>query len=79
MKVISKQEYTELMEFIEPHLKDLWNHENKERIKQEKEPLNIFQFGFSIVDIYNYKIDADTQFYMIFNLSRYSKRITRIS
>ena len=67
MKVITKQEYTELMEFLEPHLKALWDHENNERIKKGKEKLNAFQFGFSIVDIYHYKIDDNIQFYMIFN------------
>lgn len=67
MKVITKQEYAELMEFLEPHLKALWDHENKERIKKGKEVLNVFQFGFSILDIYPYKIDDNIQFYMIFN------------
>lgn len=67
MKVIRKQEYAELMEFLEPHLKALWDHENKERIKKGKEVLNVFQFGFSILDIYPYKIDDNIQFYMIFN------------
>lgn len=67
MKVITKQEYAELMRFLKPHLKALWDHENKERFKQGRDPLNVFQFGFSIMDIYNYKIDVDTQFYMIFN------------
>ncbi len=66
MKVITKQEYTELMEFLEPHLKALWDHENKERIKKGEAPLTFFQFGFSIIDIYPYRIDDTTQFYMVF-------------
>ncbi len=69
MKVITKQEYTELMEFLEPHLKALWDHENKERIKKGEVPLTFFQFGFSIIDIYPYRIDDTTQFYMVFNSS----------
>lgn len=67
MKVISKQEYIELMAFLEPHLKALWDLENKVRIKKGNEPLNVFQFGFSILDIFPYKLDDNTQLYIVFN------------
>ena len=69
MKVITKQQHSELMEFLEPHLKSLWELENREREKQEKDQLEMFQFGFSIYDIFPYKIDEDVEFYIIFNSS----------
>lgn len=67
MKLISKQEYDELMKFMQPKLRSLWNHENNERKKQGKEPLNVFQFGFSIMDIDHYYIDDNYDFYLVFN------------
>ena len=67
MKIISKQEYYSLMKYMEPKLNSLWNHENKEREKGGKELLNEFQMGFSIQEINYYKIDEQSDFYLVFN------------
>ena len=67
MKIISNQEYDDLMAFMEPKLKTLWEHENNEREKQGRKPLDMFQFGFSILDINHYLIDEECDFYLVFN------------
>ena len=69
MKIISIKEYNALMNFMESKLKSLWNHENEEREKQGKELINVFQFGFSILDINHYYIDENCDFYIVFNSS----------
>ena len=69
MKIISIKEYNALMNFMESKLKSLWNHENEEREKQGKELINVFQFGFSILDINHYYIDENYDFYIVFNSS----------
>lgn len=65
MKLISYQEYDNLMSFMQPKLKALWEHENSER--PEERQLHAFQFGFSIMDIFHYRFDEDRGFYMVFN------------
>lgn len=65
MKLISREEYDSLMSFMNPKLKALWEVENKER--SEDRQLNAFQFGFSIMDIFHYRIDNERSFYMVFN------------
>ena len=67
MKLISKQEYDSLITFMRPKLKSLWEHENQERAKHNKNQINVFQFGFSILDIFHHKIDEKYDFYLIFN------------
>ncbi|MBQ3609055.1 MAG: hypothetical protein IJO27_02335 [Bacilli bacterium] len=70
MKSISREEYDNLMAFMEPRIMSLWEHENNERNKQNRTPLDMFQIGFSINDIYHYYIEEDYDFYMIFNGSQ---------
>ena len=67
MKRISNQEYDDLMAFMKPKLQSLWEHENNEREKQGRDALNMFQFGFSILDINHYLIDDECDFYLVFN------------
>ena len=67
MKIISNQEYDDLMAFMKPKLQSLWEHENNEREKQGRDALNMFQFGFSILDINHYLIDDECDFYLVFN------------
>ena len=67
MKIISNQEYDDLMAFMKPKLQSLWEHENIERKKQGRNTLDMFQFGFSILDINHYLIDDICDFYLVFN------------
>lgn len=46
MKLISKQEYDELMKFMQPKLRSLWNHENNERKNKVKNLLMYFNLAF---------------------------------
>ena len=50
-KTGNTQSLANSLNFMESKLKSLWNHENEEREKQGKELINVFQFGFSILDI----------------------------
>lgn len=65
MKLISHEVYDSHMSFMQPKLKTLWNHENKRKPKERQ--LHAFQFGFSIMDIFHYRIDDKRSFYMVFN------------
>lgn len=69
MKRITNEEYDALMSFLQPKFKALWAHENEERKKRGQEELNMFQFGFSILDICHYNVDDEHSFYVIFNSS----------
>lgn len=53
MKRIDRQEYDDLMNYLQPIFRKIWEHENEERHKRG-ENLDAFQFGFPITEIYHY-------------------------
>lgn len=67
MKRIDRQEYDDLMNYLWPIFRKIWEHENEERNKVGK-TLDAFQFGFSIYDCIHYKTEnCDEEFYIIYN------------
>ena len=54
MKMLERQEYDELMAYLQPIFSNIWNHENEERHKKGKS-LDAFQYGFPINEIYHYQ------------------------
>lgn len=67
MKRIYRQEYDDLMNYLQPIFRKIWEHENEERNKVGK-TLDAFQFGFSIYDCIHYKTEnCDEEFYIIYN------------
>ena len=66
--MLKREEYDELMRYLQPVFKRIWEHENNER-KKEGKSLDAFQFGFPINTIWHYKTgENDEEFYIIFNL-----------
>ena len=53
MKRIDRQEYDDLMNYLQPIFRKIWVHENEERNTVGK-TLDAFQFGFSIYDCIHY-------------------------
>ena len=67
MKRINRQEYDDLMNYLQPIFRKIWEHENEERNKVGK-TLDAFQFGFPIYDCIHYKTEnCDEDFYIIYN------------
>lgn len=67
MKRIDRQEYDDLMNYLQPIFRKIWEHENEERNKVGK-TLDAFQFGFPIYDCIHYKTEnCDEDFYIIYN------------
>lgn len=52
--MLKREEYDELMRYLQPVFKRIWEHENNER-KKEGKSLDAFQFGFPINTIWHYK------------------------
>lgn len=78
MKRIDRQEYDDLMNYLQSVFLRSWEHENEERKKSGKS-LDMFQFGFPINEIYHYQTgDEGEDFYIIYNtlfLSTISRQI----
>lgn len=67
MRRIDRKEYDDLMNHLQPVFKSIWEHENEERKKRGKS-LDMFQFGFTINEIYKYQTgDDEEDFYIIYN------------
>ena len=67
MKRIDRQEYDDLMNYLQPTFRKIWEHENEERHKRG-ESLDAFQFGFPINEICHYQTgDEGEDFYIIYN------------
>ena len=67
MKMIDRQEYDDLMNYLQPVFRRIWEHENEERYKRG-ESLDAFQFGFAINEIFHYQTgDEGEDFYIIYN------------
>ena len=66
MKKLTFEEYDDLMAFLAPKFKIIWEHENEERAKVGKS-LDYFQFGFSKFDCFHYCLEGDHDFYLIYN------------
>lgn len=54
MKRIDRQKYDDLMNYLQPIFRKIWEHENEERNKVGK-TLDAFQFGFPISNCIHYK------------------------
>lgn len=67
MKRIDRQEYDDLMNYLQQIFQKIWEHENEERNKVGK-TLDAFQFGFPISNCIHYKTEnCDEDFYIIYN------------
>ena len=67
MKRIDRQEYDNLMKYLQPIFRKIWEHENEQRNKVGK-ALDVFQFGFPICNCIHYKTENyDEDFYVIYN------------
>ena len=78
MKMIDRQEYDDLMNYLQPVFRRIWEHENDDRKKRGKS-LDMFQYGFPINEIYHYKTgDEGEDFYIIYNTGFFSTILRQI-
>ena len=67
MKRIDRQEYDNLMKYLQPIFRKIWEHENEQRNKVGK-ALNVFQFRYPICNCIRYKTEnCDEYFYVIYS------------
>lgn len=64
MKMLDKQEYDDLMNYLKPIFKKIWEHEDEERQKKGNS-LDAFQYGYPINAIWHYQTGKEGEMFYV--------------